>query len=227
MPDAAASFRERPRDAKPKLPLPDDLDSTSAPAARPGRAAAGRRRPGRRGLDDAGMPPLPRSELGPLNRHPAADGRRQSSGRDRGRAGRPCRASRARTRARDPFDPLAPTLPRSNAGSSPRGPATTPDGPSLEPPQGVTSDDRGRPGESTRSPIRATRSWPSPRCRDRRPTQPADPALATTTMPSSLPPDGSTVELPAHEPTPAPAQAPRRTGLIGGLFNNMSNWRRR
>jgi hypothetical protein len=56
--------------------------------------------------------------------------------------------------------------------------------------------------------------------------QPGDPALATTTMPSSLPPDASTVEMPPMS-NPAPVQAPRRTGLIGGLFNNMSNWRRR
>ncbi len=228
-PDAAANFRNQPRDPKPKLPLPDDIDrlpmdggggGPGAPAPGPG--------PGRRGIDDGGMPPLPRSERDPFTDPPPGPGNTNPAPGTVPAPGQPTvpgRPGAAPNRA--PFDPIQPDLPRSDAGSSPRGSALGPDVPSLEPPQsGVTASDEPAPAvDAFAVPGGAVLALPE------MPRPPAaaraeEPVVAMAPMPSSLPPDASTVELPPMS-NPQPAQAPRRTGLIGGLFNNMSNWRRR
>lgn len=216
LPDASASFRAQPRDPRPPLPPREEdfNDRGGAPSDRGGAAPDA----GRRGVDAGDMPPLPRSEqLGaPLGRPdggnlaPPANGPAQPTVPGRGTAP-----------TGDPFEPRRPDLPRGNAGSS-RGPAT-PDGPSLEGPQGVTeaelpsaNDGFGDPGQ----PVLALPEMPKP------PGVRGVDSVVVTNMPSSLPPDATTVELPPMANEPPPAQAPRRPSLIGGLLN-MGNWRRR
>jgi hypothetical protein len=219
LPDAAASFVRQPRDAKPKLP-PPETDDLSAPlldnrgaAPAPGGGAD------RRGADEGGFPPLPPSALRPLNEAPDNRNPAPAPGTTPGRPGQPGTPPTA-----DPFDPVRPNMPRSDAGSSSRGPVAS-EGPTLEPPQGAMSGEEPAPVadafSNPGSPVLALPEMPQPST-----PRPVDPTVATATMPSSLPPDGSTVELPPVT-NPEPAQAPKRTGLLGGLFNNLSNWRRR
>ncbi len=226
LPDAAASFVKRPRDEKPALPPRLDEFDQPNPLDR-GQPGAGAD-PGRRGLEDAGELPLPRSVLGPLEDNPRQPGNTNPPPAAPG-PGQQTVPGRGTAPNADPFAPLQPNLPRPNASSSPRG--TTPEVPALEPPQEVTSEAESVPANDAfgdpGKPVLALPEMPKPPSV----AQPGiDPALATTTMPTSLSNDVTTVELPPmNDPAPAaaPAQAPRRPSLIGSLFNNMGNWRRR
>jgi hypothetical protein len=217
LPDAAASFAKVPRDARPEAPPTDeemDLDRGSIrPPAGP-RPDAGRPP----GIDGTDMPPLPEG-IRPLD-----EPRRPGTPNPNAPAGPgtvPGRPGDATPRV-DPFDPIRQPLPRSNgAGASSRGPAT--EGPSLEPPQGTSAATELPPLNDAF----ADAGKPVLALPEMSPTAgavPADTAL-TPPMPSSLPPDATIVEAPPTA-APAPAQAPRRQGLIGGLLN-MGNWRRR
>jgi hypothetical protein len=209
-PDAAASFRNQPRDPKPELPPPDSVDTggplqPTTPDLGPGPGAP------RRGADGE-MPPLPRG-IGPLNDNPTAPGVRDVNPVVPGQPAPP--------RGRDPFDPIPPALPRSSGpgSSSMRSPAPAIEGPALEQPAGESTsiqptsgnDALAGPGE----PVLALPEMSRPDG-----SLPADP-----TMPASLAPDMTTVnsQPPANA---APAQAPRRPGLLSGLLN-LGNWRRR
>ena len=213
-PDAAASFRSIPRDPKPEAPPSEEEGDLERG---PGRPPGPRMDSGRPGIDNSELPPLP-GDIRPLDEPRRPGGPNPTTPPGPGTVpGRP-----GDTKPRDPFEPLSQPLPRSNgAGASLRGPAT--DGPTLEPPRGNASvtelppvnDAFGGAGRPVLAlPEMAATSG----------AVPSDAAL-TPPMPSSLPPDATVVEVPPTA-APAPAQAPRRQSLIGGLLN-MGNWRRR
>jgi hypothetical protein len=214
-PDAAASFREQPRDPKPELPPAEGFDvgappSPSGPDLGPGPAGG---RPGR----DAEMPPLPRN-IGPLNDNPTGPG-----GRDLNPAGpaQPVPGRGNPPTQRDPFDPIPPALPRSSGpgSTSMRSPLPASEGPALEQPSGdaatiqPTSANDSLAGSG--DPVLALPEM----------SRPDGSLAADPTMPPSLAPDATTVNSPPPA-NAAPAQAPRRPGLLSGLLN-LGNWRRR
>lgn len=210
--DVARDLRENPIDKAKLERLPDDIDRDRTGGAPP-RTPEGGRRPLE---NDANIPPLP-DLPGPLSPAPGRPDATPPTGPVPGRPG---------AAPRDPFDPLTPDLPRSTGpGASLRGPAPVPvpDGPALEPPQGVSAAEPGPPGDAFAGGGTPVLALPE---MERTPAgPPADPG-AVPTMPPTLPPDATYVEAPSASPPP-PAQAPRRPSLIGGLINNMSNWRRR
>ncbi len=209
VPDAAASFRDRPRDPKPEPPPPDDLsappgglspDIGSGPA-RPRPGADAEMPPLPRGLNDNPLIPAPRDTNPPAN--PAQPGRGNQPGQ------------------RDPFEPIPPALPRSSgaSSSSPRSPDPAADGPALEQPAAETTGVQ----PTSSNDVLAAAGDPVLALPDM--SGPNDTAAADPTMPPSLAPDATTAS-PAAPTNAAPAQAPRRPGLLSGLLN-LGNWRRR
>ncbi len=213
-PDAAASFRDQPRDPKPELPPPDSLD-TGGPL-QPTAPDLGPAPPGPRRGADSEMPPLPRG-ISPLNDNPTGPG-----GRDLipGAPPQPTPGRGNQPEQRDPFAPIPPALPRSTGpgSSSMRSPLPAGEGPALEPPAGdaasvqptSANDSLAAPGD----PVLALPEM----------SRPDGSLAADPTMPPSLAPDATTAD--AQPATAAPAQAPRRPGLLSGLLN-LGNRRRR
>ncbi len=134
IPDAAASFRQRPRDPKPELPPPESIEGGAplggmAPDLGPGPGPG----PGTPRRGDADIPPLPRS-ISPLN-----DGLGAPGGRDANPA-QPTPGRGNQPEPRDPFEPTKPAIPRSaGPGASLRMAPPAGDGPALEPPAGEST----------------------------------------------------------------------------------------
>jgi hypothetical protein len=221
LPDAAKSFAERPRDAVPTY-RPDDNDLMSPSGGRPSAPTGGTDTGGtrdRRALPDIpGNPPTgtsPRSDRSLESPDPFATPTlpRPSTPTTPNTPGRPAPP----TGGAQPFDPIPPPMPRASndSGRLPRasnlpsleGPAS--DRPSTALVGGPTLLDGDGTAPNGAVLALPSMSPPNPRV--------AGDSLVVSSMPPSLPPGGSYVE-PAN-PESVPAQAPRRTSIIGGLFS--------
>jgi hypothetical protein len=217
LPDAAKEFARQPRDPVPEF-APEDIDigrpvggRGAAPAGGPDGGTGGARplpdlpgAPSRGDRDLSSPDPFTTPTL-PRSATPAAPN-------TPGRSATPPREAQ-------PFDPVPAPLPRSSNDSGPlprvsnlpslEGPATDRQNTAML--GGPTLLD-GEGADSTGA-VLALPAMTSPNPRI------SGDSLVVSSMPPSLPSGGTYVESADSMPAPAPTQAPRRTSLIGSLFN--------
>jgi hypothetical protein len=223
LPDAAKEFAKRPRDPVPEF-APEEIDTGrpvggrgAAPAGGPdGGIGGGRPLPDLPGAPSTVPPFRSDRDLTPTDPFATPGLPRPAAPSAPNAPGRPAPTTPG---GAQPFDPVPAPLPRSSNDSGPmprvsnlpslEGPASDRPGTTLL--AGPTALD----GDGTDS-VGAVLALPpmtSPN-----PGISGD-SLVVSSMPPSLPTGGTYVE--SADSPPAPAQAPRRTSLIGSLFNRL------
>ena len=210
-PNVVAEFRERPRDPAPELSTGDDFGPPGGPGMGPDQPGG---QPGR--PDQNLIPPLPAGERSPFELDSPTEPKPRPLAPPRRGPGAPD--------VNPPTPPPATNPPDAGGSQASAAPEVTPSAPESElaPPLLALPE----PGGAT--PLNGSPGLP-PIGPEPVPPGPSASTGAALPLPSVAPPSASADVFPPAAPsatTTAPARAPRRPSLIGGLLGNLGLRRR-